>query len=461
MKKYEISAKKPVRLSKTALFSSISTFGLCMFLGGVIIYNMVNVEMLRIEQLAYDQAFRTNVVISKQLYKTNSIAAIVMHSGGEVIDFERTASLIAADPAIFNVLVAPGGIVSHVYPMSGGHDAVLGWNFFEGGLQGNSEAARAIGAGSLMLSGPFVSAQGSKVLAGRLPVYIESPMEGSKFWGLVSVTLQFPEVLLDTELETFRARGLEYEIWRVNPDTDERQVIMTNSRYGHRGERYIENTFTVVNAEWNFKVWPVRAWHSYPQTLVILVIVLLISLLVLFIVQNNFKLTQIKGVLEDMANSDPLTGVYNRRRFMELARVNTERTRRQGTECYVILFDLDRFKSVNDTHGHMVGDKVLVEAASRIKAMIRPYDLFARYGGEEFIIFASELDKKSVTELVERLRLCLYDSTFVYNDDISISISASFGIAHLDNYDLDKAILRADKALYRSKDEGRNKVAFG
>jgi diguanylate cyclase (GGDEF)-like protein len=452
--------KKPTGLSKAALASFLGSLAFCTFLAGVTIVSMLNVEMLKVEQLMYDQTFRTNVVISKLIYKTNSLAAIVMHGNGIVIDFERTAPLIADDPAVLNVLVAPDGIVSHVYPATDGHDAVLGWNFFDEGLPGNREAVLAVETGALTLSGPFRAAQGSKVLAGRLPVYIDTPDEKGRFWGLVSVTLKFPEVLQDTELELFRVRGLEYEIWRINPDNGNKQVLMTNAERGYENQRYLEKMFTVVNADWHFKVWPIRYWYSYPQSLVLLASALMISLLVFSIMQNNFRLAQMKLVLEDMAKSDPLTGIYNRRHFMDIARMNTERARRLKTDCYIILFDLDRFKSVNDTYGHQVGDKVLIETSTRVKSIIRPYDLFARYGGEEFIIFASELDKKCVTEMVERLRVGICENKYLYDEDLTLGISSSFGIAHINDYDIEKAILHADKALYKAKDGGRNRVAF-
>jgi diguanylate cyclase len=176
-------------------------------------------------------------------------------------------------------------------------------------------------------------------------------------------------------------------------------------------------------------------------------------------VQNNRELKRMGTVLEGMAKCDPLTGIYNRRHFMDSSKTDMERARRAKEDCFVILFDLDKFKSVNDMHGHIIGDNVLIEVASRIKSIIRPYDLFARYGGEEFIIYASGADKNSISNLAERLRLSVCDKKFEY-ENVSLNSSASFGIARIDECDINTAILHADKALYTAKAEGRNRVVF-
>jgi diguanylate cyclase (GGDEF)-like protein len=223
--------------------------------------------------------------------------------------------------------------------------------------------------------------------------------------------------------------------------------------------RYIEKHVPVINADWYLKVWPIRTWYSYPESLILIAACFLISLLVFFVVQNNAELKRMGFALKDMARCDPLTGIYNRRHFMEITNIDIERARRARDECFVILFDLDRFKSINDIHGHLIGDKVLMETASRIKSSIRPYDVFARYGGEEFIIYTSGVKTDYVVDFAERLRLSICERKFEY-ENVSLDSSASFGIAHVDEYDINKAILHADKALYLAKNRGRNRVVF-
>jgi len=457
MKSSIVGDKKP-RLSAMSVISSFCSLILCSFIIAVTITNRDNIERLQMEQLILQKSFRINDVISRLLYRTNSLATMVIQAGGNVENFDIVAPTIANDPAILNVLIAPDGIVSNVYPLSDGNNTVLGLNFFNEG-RGNREAIAAKETGTLVLGGPFRSLQDIDILVGRLPVFIDTPTENQKFWGLVSVTLRFPEALENADLGIFNNQGLAYELWRINPDTNERQVIENNLDRIRAHGRYIEKHVHIINADWYLKVWPSRMWYNNPENLALIIAGFLISLLVFFVTQNNNELKQMWVVLEEMARTDPLTGISNKRHFMEIALMNIERERRQKGECYIIFFDLDKFKDINDTYGHVAGDYVLVETASRIKSIIRPYDLFARYGGEEFLIYASLIDKKGIFEMSERLRLSICGKGFEHKD-VSFSVSASFGIACIDEYNIEKAITYADKALYEAKENGRNKTVF-
>lgn len=180
-----------------------------------------------------------------------------------------------------------------------------------------------------------------------------------------------------------------------------------------------------------------------------------------FLLIRNVKLDK---KLKDMANNDALTGIYNRRFFIELCGIQMERSRRTKTECYMVMFDLDHFKAVNDTYGHLAGDRVLKDIAQRIKNSIRPYDILGRYGGEEFVILLTGESKnpgpEDIINTTERLRLEVC-STPVEFEKQQIPVSASFGISKIDlESDISESIKRADEALYRAKEEGRNRVIF-
>ena len=447
-------------ISIKAVLSFFGSLALCSILVWGTIINNARLERLQVEQIIISKSLRINEVISKLLFITNSLSSIVVQRGGVVDDFEMIAPILVNHPAIFNVLIAPGGIVSHVYPLGGGNANLIGWDFFSEGA-GNRDALTARDSGALVLGGPFqtVINDGREVLVGSYPVYIDTPEEPDKFWGLVSVTLRFPEAIAEAELEILKAHGFAYELWKINPDTGERQVMVGDYEFAGSYARYFESRVSVSSADWYLKVWPIRAWYNYPQNIAYIIAGLIVSLLVFFITQNNYHLKKMKYVWESEARSDPLTGIYNRRHFMEISAMNTERARRLRVDCYIILFDLDRFKSVNDTHGHVIGDKVLIETTVRIKAVIRPYDLFARYGGEEFIIYASDINKDNVIKLAERLRMSLCSKMFEFGE-IKLSSSASFGIAYLEDYNIEKAIFHADMALYQAKRGGRNRTVF-
>jgi len=445
------------KLSGAAVLSFLCSLTLCSFLIGATIKNKLDLEKLNVNQLMLEKSFRINLTISKLLYKTNILASIIIQGNGSADGFDLAAPVIADNPAILNVLLAPDGVVSNVYPFEG-NERLMGFDFFGEGA-GNNEAIAARDSGQMVLGGPFKSVQGDEVLTGRLPVFIDTVNEKNKFWGLVCVTLKFPQVLQDAELDILKNNGFSYELWRINPDTNEKQVILRD--YIHvPTTRFVEKHISIYNADWYLKVWPIPSWYSYPQNMLLIAAGFLVSFLIFFVMQNNHELKQIKFALEDMARSDPLTGICNRCHFMDILQMNLEKARRLNRDdCYIILFDLDKFKRVNDTYGHIAGDKILIETTLRITANIRAYDLFARYGGEEFIIYMSELDRDSVFELVERLRLCICEKKFEYEGAI-LCISASFGIARIENYDINKAISLADKALYAAKKNGRNRTVF-
>jgi len=385
------------------------------------------------------------------------LAATVIHDKGSMDSFEIIAPSIVDDPVILNVLLAPDGVVKEVYPLQE-NIGFLEWDYFSEG-PGNKEAMTALNLNQLVLAGPLITPNGERAIFGRMPVFLDTQTEKNKFWGFVSVALKFPQVLEHAELEILDAHGVAYELWRINPDTNEKQVMASNYQIVKPSSNYVEKQVSILNAEWYIKISSIKAWYTHPDNIALIFAGFFISLIVFFVMQNNYQLKSMQVVFEQMATTDPLTGIFNRRHFLELVRINVEKSRRYKEDCFFVLFDIDKFKSVNDTYGHIVGDKVLLDITSRIKAGIRPYDLFARYGGEEFMIFISGVSKKDIIEITERLRCSLCDRKYEY-DEISISSSASFGIAQMEDYNLDRAIIHSDEALYTAKRNGRNRISF-
>lgn len=160
-----------------------------------------------------------------------------------------------------------------------------------------------------------------------------------------------------------------------------------------------------------------------------------------------------------LATYDALTNVFNRRAILEGLKREILRAQRGGPPVGAIMVDLDHFKRINDTHGHLVGDLVLCEAAHRMKNELRPYDLLGRYGGEEFLAIAPACGGPETATVAERLRKRL-DSMPLILRDKEIRITGSFGVVSSKDVveDVDSVIWAADAALYRAKNEGRNRV---
>ena len=161
--------------------------------------------------------------------------------------------------------------------------------------------------------------------------------------------------------------------------------------------------------------------------------------------------------LEEVAKMDSLMKIYNRRTFFEVAE---EEINKNKENFAIVMIDLDYFKRVNDTLGHQMGDKVLTETARVIKKNIKKSDILGRYGGEEIIVFIRDIDDKAkVTERVDTLRKEIENNKISHGDKF-INVTASFGLSFRGDSDrtIEEIIEEADRALYKAKSEGRNKV---
>jgi diguanylate cyclase (GGDEF)-like protein len=164
-------------------------------------------------------------------------------------------------------------------------------------------------------------------------------------------------------------------------------------------------------------------------------------------------------ILEELATHDELTKIYNRRYFDEKLREYSLLTERFGQTLSCIMVDLDLFKKLNDTYGHQAGDLVLYNVAQHLRNTLRRTDVCARYGGEEFVILLPDTSLKNTLKIAEKLRGVMESVEHLYDGKV-LRITASFGAASGEKtVDLNEALVkRADDALYRAKQGGRNRV---
>lgn len=162
-----------------------------------------------------------------------------------------------------------------------------------------------------------------------------------------------------------------------------------------------------------------------------------------------------------LANTDYLTGLLNRRAFTERLKQETERAKREKLPMGLLLIDIDMFKVINDTYGHLIGDSVLQKCSSALVLNSRPYDVIGRYGGDEFIVCLPNTSLEESAKVAERMRCHIEEMDIIVDNPQAIRITASFGVArYILEEELCSVILRADCAMYKAKGQ-RNLVSIG
>ena len=175
------------------------------------------------------------------------------------------------------------------------------------------------------------------------------------------------------------------------------------------------------------------------------------------------RIVELQEALQREASTDSLTGLRNQTAIYSILKRELQRAQRMTTPLGVAMVDIDHFKRLNDTHGHLAGDECLQEVASRLHSSLRTYDSIGRWGGEEFLIVLPGCSVDTATAIAERVRTSIAD-TPVRARDITATVTISAGVACWVGgpvQDPDTLIHAADQALYRAKDGGRNQVHVG
>jgi len=195
----------------------------------------------------------------------------------------------------------------------------------------------------------------------------------------------------------------------------------------------------------------------YRSTLIVMILELL---LVNYLFTRNVKRREADFKIQ--ANTDPLTGIYNRRFFNLALKQHIEYSNRYERSFSLILIDFDFFKKVNDEYGHQIGDKLLVESTRLLSQYCRFNDLISRVGGEEFMIILPESELQSAQRTSNKLRETFEQYKFATKDGHETQITISVGVVQWrPDDDAEKLVERADKALYSAKQNGRNRVEVG
>ncbi len=180
-------------------------------------------------------------------------------------------------------------------------------------------------------------------------------------------------------------------------------------------------------------------------------------------VKKELKLIELMKELKLLASTDSLTKLYNRRYFTLMAEHTFDLAKREDADLSTIMLDIDKFKNVNDTYGHHVGDDVIVAISNLLSNTQRKPDIICRYGGEEFVILLPNTALDGAKVVAEKLREAVESLVIKLHSDITLKITISLGVAQVntkEHKNIEYALKEADDALYRAKDSGRNRVCI-
>lgn len=421
-------------------------------------------QRLLMRELINSQASAIERRLSRSLSATFILAQEVRRSQGFFYDFETYADeVMVSIGGISNLQLAPDGIIQQVHPLKGNKKAI-GHNILVDDKR-RKEALAAVRERRMTLAGPFELIQGGIAVIGRNPVFLKKA-EGDVFWGFTSALIYLDELLSVTDLKQLAERGYSYQLGRLHPDTGEENVFAS---HGSLAEIEFQSMdISVPNGQWFLRLGrPFSGeaavfWLGY---ILSLTIAALLAFLVGRVLQEparlHKKVVQQTQELEVMAYHDFLTGLANRRLFIETIQHELTNMVRRKEQTALLYLDLDDFKRINDSLGHDLGDKLLVEVAKRLKSKVRSNDLVARLGGDEFaILLPNVAGGKGVLSVAEMLMHSVSQPLMIDGHEIIINTSIGITLAPVDGDDANQLLRNADMALYASKEGGKNLFSF-
>jgi diguanylate cyclase (GGDEF)-like protein len=379
-----------------------------------------------------------------------TLAAVI--AAEERIDkgtFEAIASrLVRANPSIRNVALAPGNVITAVHPVRG-NEAVLGLHYAEVPAQYGA-VQEAMRTRRTVIAGPIALVQGGTGLVSRTPVFVRGASgRDTRYWGMVSLAVDVVPLFVDIR-RVADHNGLSIAVRRAGGETffgepDVFAAKPVSMHYPLPG-----------GGRWELAALPRAGWASVRAVPPYARIGL--HVLALGLGWLAYRMLASQGRDRMLAGRDALTGLLNRKSFdRELGEAMLQVRPRS---CALVLIDLDRFKPVNDNHGHRAGDLVLQQVAERLQQVARGSDTVYRLGGDEFaLLLQGERGTRELFHLVDRA-VELIGQPVVLPDRRSVSVGASTGVAVFPSGDEPERAIdvfdRADRALYRCKAERRS-----
>ncbi len=362
---------------------------------------------------------------------------------GKITDeeFEHSASELFDDYLdVVDISIAPGGVVSKVYPSGTGLEK--GMNFFSEELGGVYADYSKLSMMPVIIS-PTTLIDGTSGIIIRRPVYTGN----DEFWGFTSCSIALAAFLDNMGVAKLADEGYEYKLIARNDITGENDIIIefTQKPLTSPEEAMIS---TVGGGFWSISIAPRNGWVQIHELLAVSFIALIISALAAMFMYAYMNMRAYSKELEILSYRDALTNLDNPRSYQE----HMDELSRKKLPYGLVFMDLNDFKKVNDTYGHEVGDALLNITAKRLQNSIREKDKAFRIGGDEFVVVLHGAhDKKFYEGVIARMRENVAREVVVGEITLNVSISAGYARCPEDGTKLEDVVKKADDAMYHNK----------
>ena len=377
---------------------------------------------------------------------TDTLKQVLISENGKFNQFDTIAKNLMSD-SIESVQLAPDGVVTDIYPISGNEAGKI--DLIHDKERGKiSRYARD--NHTIITQGPFELKQSGYGVAVRNPVYLKDENGQEYFWGFTIVILRVPDIFSDT-LNALSNFGYEYRLSKTDtPWSDTYKVVYQSDRQLTHPVSY---NFTIGEENWRFEVTPKSGWRNTMLLAKVSVVFTAIFILLSVLTWVWLVSKENKNKFEMLAHTDSLTNIYNRYGFDELAEKMMDKNPK--SHFVAALLDIDDFKFINDIYGHVYGDKALKKLADSMKAFFPPDTLLGRNGGDEFCILLPNYILEEAKELLQQFTKLPKSFSYMGKE---YPFHISLGYAEYPTLASNRSQLMrcADTALYEIKLHGKN-----
>ncbi len=442
--------RKKTIFSRKNCISLASSLACFLVLGTIFIgLTRHNLESARenYRYIAKNEAEHIATTIDCVIARTNTLKALIQDNNGSTAFFDDAAEIIYDEVldetgvALKNFALAPGGVVSNVYPLEG-NENLLGFDFLDPTHPGNAEAKSAYELGGTVLTNPFELIQGGTGMGGRAPVILRDGYQRN-LWGLVTVTIDYDNLLEVLNLDNLAGMGVNYALSYIDGD-GERRIMHSGGRLDRHS---VKTQFKVRNLTWELEVSPKRGWISILHIALFTIIFLIISGFAGLFTRILLKLRETNEILLRLSNTDLLTGGLNRTSY-ETALAELAGKPIDDDFVYVAV-DLNGLKPVNDSFGHLAGDELISGASKCLNDAFRGFGKVYRVGGDEFAALI-HTESQSFDLLMDKLDSLTKEWRGVYSEELSLSVGQA-SHREFSDADMEKLIKTADTRMYEEK----------